>query len=493
MSRFFVACELGEERGRVMLGALHKDQLTLSEIHSFLNLPIEDRGTVLWDIDHLYQDILIGLRQVGAHDEPVESISCTSWPADYLLFHADASYIPPTFHHGDPRTSSVLKDISRKVPWESIYDETGVWNATNSTFFQLAAEKPRRLKRADHLMPVADGFNFLLSGAPCIELSSASTTQLFNSTTRGWSELLANVLRLPTKLLPPVVPAGTKLKRLRPEIAAATKLEDVQIIASCSNQLAASIVGLPAPDEEQWAFLRLGQKAVFGTELPEPLCSEASRALRFSNTFGYGGAVLFHKHTAGLRILEACRRFWAGADSGLDDGMLAHLAASAEPLEAFINLDDPRFASPADMPLKVRAYCKETGQPEPRKPGPIVRCVLESLALHYRKTLDELALLTGRDFTRLYLLGDSSNSLLTHFIANALQLPMVIVSSDAAVIGNLIVQAIAMGHIKTLDQARQIVRQSFKTETITPHAAAWTSAYERFVDLITVRAEATVG
>jgi rhamnulokinase len=339
-------------------------------------------------------------------------------------------------------------------------------------------------------MPVADGFNFLLSGAPCVEISAASATQLYNPAAKTWSELLVGALRLPPKLLPPVVPAGTKLKPLRPEIVAATGLEDAQIVASCSDEFAAALVALPVPHGAQWACLRLGQHAVIGTELAGPLISERSRELQLSHTVGYEGSVLLHKHTVGLWILEECRRFWAGTERGLDDQLLAHLTGGAPPLESLINLDDPRFATPGDMPLKIQAYCKETRQTVPRKPGAVARCVLESLALHYRRTLHEMASLTGRNFTRLFLLGDSSDHLLKHFIANALQLPVVIAPADATAIGNVIVQALAMGHIKSLDQARQIVRQSFKTEAILPHNAAWSSAYERLLELSAARPEA---
>jgi rhamnulokinase len=485
MSRHFVACDLGEERGRVMLGTLQQDNLTISEIRCFENLPIKDGKDVLWDIDRLYQDTLIGLREIGSHDEQVDGISCSSCAGAYLLFDSDASYIPPTYHRASPRAESGKKEVLAKAPWgeEFIYTETGVHNTTDSVLFQLGAEKSRRLKRADHLMPLADGFNFLLSGVPSVESSSASAMQLYNPAAKTWSELLVSLLGLPPKLLPAIVPAGTKLKPLRAEIASATRLEDAQIVASCSDEFAAALAGLPIQDGEQWACLRLGSNAVMGTPLTEPVINRRSRELQFSNTIGYQNAILFHKQTAGLWILEECRRFWADTDRGLDDGMLAHIASSAPPLESLIDLDDARFATPGDLPLKIQAYCKETGQPVPRKPGPVTRCVLESLALYYRKTLDQMANLAGRPIARMYLLGDSKNSLLNHFIANALQIPVVIVLADATAIGNVIVQAQALGHIKSLDQARQIIRQSSKTETIFPHVALWSSAYDRLMKL----------
>ena len=483
MNRFYVACDLGAEIGRVMLGTLHKDKLTVSEVRRFQNAPLREKNSVLWNIPQLYQEILAALREVSVYEEPVDSISCTSWGADYLLFEADGSLVTPTYHHSDPRSEAGMKEILSNVTLETIYEETGVHGAPTATLFQLGAEKSRRLKRG-RLLPIADGFNYLLSGVPRIEMSLASTTQLYNPVTRTWSDRLLKALRLPPELLPPVVPAGTKLGAIRPEILKETKLEEAQVVASCSHEVAAALVGLPASHGENWAFLRTGAWGILGTDLIGPIINEASREAKFSNETGYGGAVHFYRQVVGLWILEECKRYWKEKDRELYDDVLTHLAIAAEPFESLIDPADPRFSTPGDMPLKIQAFCRETDQAVPRKPGPILRCVLESLALSYRKSLEETEQLTGRKFTRLFLLNGSSSNLLYHFIANALQIPLVIAPAETTAIGNVIGQALALGHIESLDQARQIVQQSFKMETITPHAAVWNAAYDRLADLV---------
>ena len=482
MNRFYVTCDLGIESGRVLLSTLHKDKLTISEVRRFQNVPIAEKHSLQWNIPQLYQEILTGLREISVYEEPVDSISCSSWAGDYLLFESDGSLVSPTYHHRDPRTEAGMKEVLSKVPWETIYEETGGHQTTMNTLFQLGAEKPRRLKRT-RLLPIADGFNFLLSGVPRIEMSLASTTQLYNPVTRTWSDRLSKALRLPPELFAHVVPAGTKLGALRPEIMKETHLEDARVVASCSHEMAAALAGLPVDRNENWVFLRSGTWAVMGTSLIGPIINEASRESNFNNETGYGGSVHFYKHVVGLWILEECKRFWKEKDRELYDDVLTHLAIAASPFECLIDPADPRFLTPGDMPLKIQAFCRETNQAVPRKPGPILRCVLESLALQYRKTLQELEVLTGRKFTRLFLLNGSSSNLLFHFIANALQIPLVIAPADTTAIGNVIVQALALGHIDSLDNARELVRQSFKTETITPHAAVWNAAYDRLAEL----------
>ena len=358
-----------------------------------------------------------------------------------------------------------------------------MWPTPASTLFQLAAERPRRLDRAQYLLPVADAFNYLLSGVPRFELSQASATQLYNPVAHAWSNGLLRALELPARLLPPLVPAGTELGPLRPEIAGTSGLEDARVIASCSHETAAALAGLPISPGEDWAFLRLGPWTVMGTELTEPIITDASRALNFTNDAGYGGSVRFSKQTVGLWILEECRRFWKERDREIDDDLLMHLAGSSPPFDSLINPADPRFVEPGDMPLKIQAFCRETRQRVPRKPGPIIRCVMESLALQYRKTLLEIERLTGRQIARLYLLGGSSNALLNHFTANALRCSLVVGPADAAAIGNVIVQALALGHLESLEQAREVVRHSFKTETLIPYATEWDTAYDRLTRL----------
>ena len=493
MSRFYVACDLGEETGRVMLGTLHHEKLTLSEVHRFSNLPVREKDAVLWDAAQIYQEVLVGLREIGGYNEPVDSISCSAWAADYLLFHSDASFIPPTYNYRSAHTVEGREEILAKVNWESIYAETGVRDSQQSTLFQLGAEKSRQLRRADHLLPVADGFNFLLSGLPRVEMSSASATQLFNPCAKTWSARLINALKLSPKLLPALVAAGTKLKPLRPELVASTGLEDAHIIASCSHELAAALVGLPVSDNEQWAFLRLNGDAVIGAGLREPIITDESREANLSHTLGYGGAVYGHTETHGLRLLEECRQYWAAMDHALDDSSLAHLAATAAPLVSLVNLADARFNTPGDVVTKLQAYCRDTAQIVPRRPGAIYRCLMESLAFLYRRTLDDIARVTGREFTQIHLLGDSHDNILHHFIANALQLPVIAAPANATVIGNVLVQALALGRIKTLEEARQIAQKSFKSATIHPHpAATWAPVYERYLALTGTQAPAVL-
>jgi rhamnulokinase len=379
-----------------------------------------------------------------------------------------------------------MKKVFSKVPWETVYEETGVQQTPANTLFQLGAEKWLRLRRASHLLPVADAFNFLLAGVPRVEMSSASATQLYNPVTKAWSDRLLNAVGVPAKLMPPIVHAGTRIGELRPEIGKQTGLGEVSVVASCSNEIAAALVALPIHPGETWAYFQPGSVATIGTEVPIPLINDASRNLNLTNEAGYGGTVHLSKATAGIWILDECLRFWKQNEREMDIDLLMHLTGAVEPFECLIDPTEPRFLEPGDMPAKIQAYCKETEQPVPRKPGAITRCVLESLALLYRKAMREIEAFTASKISRLYILPGPSNIMLNHFTANALGVPAVFASPNAAAIGNVMVQALALGHIKTLEEARDIVRRSFKLEGIVPYASSWDAAYERFLALSAV-------
>jgi rhamnulokinase len=479
MSHFYVACDFGQDSGLVSLGALDGEKLSLSEIRRFSTTPLEQKGAYVWNVQEVYRETLKGLQSIGSYDEIVSGISCSADAADYMLFDRHGELVGPAYHHRDPRGQDGARKISKRISPELLYQATGIKAAAKTTLSQLGGEKALRLEQAAHLLPVADAFNFLLAGVARVEMSSASATQIFDPVKQMWSEEVVRNTRLPERLLPEIVAAGTELGALRREIGESTGLEGSRVLASCSHELAAALVALPVKPQENWAFLKTGGNGTMGTDLPFPLAHEGSYAHGFDNELGYDGSIRFSKSVPGLELLDACHDFWAREERAIEKNLLIHMAISAPALECLIDPADPRFASPENMPEKIQQFCRETNQPIPRKHGHIARCVLESLALHYRRVLDEINELTSSCVETLYFMGDSSNSLLNHFTANALQVPVVIAPDNCTAIGNIMVQAIALGHVSSLTEAREIVGKSFKTQTIVPHAKVWEAAYRR--------------
>jgi rhamnulokinase len=232
---------------------------------------------------------------------------------------------------------------------------------------------------------------------------------------------------------------------------------------------------------DNWAYLSSGTWSLMGVEAAEPVITEASRELAFTNEIGYGGVVRLQKNLVGLWIVQECRRHWAQAGREYDYATLTQLAAKAPPFVSLINPADPRFMSPGGMPGKIVAFCRETRQPPPADPGAFVRCALESLALIYRRTLEQIGQLTGHSIRRLHVVGGGGrNSLLNQFIANALGITVIAGPAEASAMGNLLIQAIALGQLPSLSAAREVVRHSMAIETVEPDSVEpWRAAYSR--------------
>jgi rhamnulokinase len=477
----YLACDLGAESGRLMLGTLHDGRLALEELHRFPNTPIRSDGSLRWNIPALFQELKTGLKKAAQRALPFAGLSTDSWGVDYLLFAPDGSLLEPTFHYRDPRTQKGVEAALAKVPWPRIFAQTGIQFMPLNTLFQLAAESPARLQRAGVLLGVGDGFNYLLSGVDKAEESMASTTQLYNPVAKAWSRELLDGLGLPPRLFPPIVPSGTVLGPLRADLARETGLAALPVIASCSHDTGAAVAAVPATGTG-WAYLSSGTWSLIGVETPQPIINELCRELNFTNEIGYGSSVRLLKNIVGLWIVQECRRAWAAAGQDHDYAALTQMAADAAPFAALINPADPRFVAPDGMPDRIAAFCRETGQAAPATPGAVIRCVLESLALLYRRTIEQVQQLTGAKIDRLHVGGGGSkNALLNQFTADALQMLVFAGPVEATAAGNVLVQAIALGHLPSLDAARSVVRNSSELRLFDPRgASAWDAAYKRF-------------
>jgi rhamnulokinase len=245
------------------------------------------------------------------------------------------------------------------------------------------------------------------------------------------------------------------------------------------------VAAVPADQSQGWAFLSSGTWSLLGVELDQPLMTDAARELNFTNEAGYGGTTRFLKNIIGLWILQECRRQWSEAGQHLEYDEISQLAEQAEPLRSLINPNDSRFLKPDGMPEKIAQFCRESSQPVPATPGQFARCILESLALLYHKNLDALEELTGQKIETLHIVGGGSNSLLLNqFAANATGRTVIAGPVEATAIGNLLIQAISLGDLKSLAELREVVRNSFEIKTYQPKQTIdWLAASVRFSKL----------
>jgi rhamnulokinase len=482
----YIACDLGAESGRVMLGRFEDGRLALEEMHRFPSAAVQVLGSLRWDVLRIFDELKIGLRKVAARHVPIASLSVDSWGVDYVLLNAVHPMLSPPFHYRDARTDLTYGRIREQIGSELIFAETGIQFMPINTIYHLASDvekSPALLDLADCFLTIGDYFNYLFSGVARVDESNASTTQLFNPRTRSWSRVLIQRCGFPPKIFPQLVAPGTVLGPLRPEVAGETGLKELQVVATCSHDTGAAVAAVPAQEGEDWAYLSSGTWSLLGLELLQPLISEKVREHNFTNEAGFGGTTRFLKNIVGLWILQESRREWARQGLDLDYATLTREAQNAEPFRSLIDPRATRFSKPGDMPQKIAAFCSESGQPVPETPGQFVRSIYESLALLYRVTLEEMEQLTGRTIRRLHIVGGGSQSaLLNQIAASATGRQVVAGPAEATAIGNVLIQAIALGHLESLADLRQVVRDSFTLQTFEPLAPEiWQPAYQRFI------------
>ncbi len=480
----YLACDLGAESGRVILGTLAAGKLSLRELHRFANTPVRENGSLHWNIPNLVVEIKEGLRKAAALGVELSGISTDSWGVDYILFDQSEAMMQPVYHYRDARSKRGVEVAFSKVTWETIFAETGIQYMPINTLFQLASEDPARLRQAKFILGVGDAVNFLLSGAAKIEASMASTFQLYNPRLSNWSERLVDGLDFPRTIFPSIVPSGSRLGTLRPELAAELGLRDLEVIATCSHDTGAAVAGIPASDEN-WAYLSSGTWSLMGVELSEPVINDKARELNFTNEIGYGDSVRLLKNISGLWLVQECRREWARRRKELDYTRLASMAEASEPFRSLIDPGAEEFLAPASMPGQIAAFCRRTGQSVPETEGQFVRCCLESLALLYRRTLRQIEQLTGRGTEVLHVVGGgSNNAFLNQLTANAVQRPVLAGPAEATASGNILIQAITLGHLGSLGEARAVAKNSTELLRFEPRdGKAWEKAFARFETL----------
>ena len=480
----YLACDLGADSGRLMLGSLEAGKISLQELHRFPNGPTKTNGALYWNIDGLFAELKIGLKKAAATQLPIASISTDSWGVDYVLYDERGLIMPPVWCYRDGRTALGIENVRDKVAWPIIYAITGIQFMAFNTIYQVASEPPERLQQAKQILLIGNAFNYFCSGVARNEVSSASTTQLYNPTYNRWSIRLFAALGLREGLFAPLCPSGTKLGPLKKSLATESGLPPIEVIATCSHDTGAAVAAIPASGGN-WAYLSSGTWSLMGVELPKPVINEQARSMGFTNEIGFGDTVRLLKNIIGLWIVQECRRQWAKEGAKYEFAELEKLAAAAPPFVSLINPDDARFLSPDNMPEKIADFCRETNQPVPASHGAYVRCIYESLALFYRSTLRKLERLTGKKIEKLHIVGGGSkDATLNQFAANALKIPVFAGPAECAALGNLLIQAITLGHVASHAAAREIVRNSFELKMFTPQdAEQWDAAATRFEKL----------
>ncbi len=485
----FLGLDLGAESGRAMLGQFDGQRLTLSECHRFPNITLTLPSGLHWDILNLWREMKVGLgKGIAVSQGHLASVGLDTWGVDFALLDRHDELLGLPHHYRDSRTEGLLDDAFQIVPQKEIFAQTGIQFMHINTLFQLLALRKAQsplLDIAETLLMIPDLFNFWLTGRKVSEFSVATTSQCYNPRTARWATTLLAKFDLPSRIFPDIVPTCTELGPLLPPLAEEVGGAALRVIAPACHDTGAAVAAVPAQGQN-FVYISSGTWSLMGLELPEPIINEQSLAANLTNEGGVHRTFRLLKNIMGLWLVQECRRTWARAGEDLSYADLTALAEQGVPFRTIIDPDYEGFLAPGDMPSRIRAYSQQTGQPVPDSKGAMLRCIFESLALKYRYLLEQLEALKGTALESINIVGGGAqNALLCQLTADACQRPVSAGPVEATAIGNIVTQAIALGHLSNLSEARDLIRHSFAGQTFEPRSdGSWEGAYERLLKMM---------
>jgi rhamnulokinase len=490
------AVDLGAQSGRVAVGRLDGERLSVVEVHRFPNVPVRVHGTLHWDVLRLYDGLLEGLRAaLQESGGPVDAVGVDTWGVDFALLDRSGRLVQDPVHHRDARSERGMRLVLERIPARELYERTGIQLMPINTVFQLAsmvAEDDPALDAAQTLLLVPDLLHYWLSGVVASERTNATTTACLDARSGDWAADLLARLGIPPDLFPELVAPATVLGPLRDDVAEETALRGTTVVAPATHDTASAVASVPFRRPGA-AYISAGTWSLVGLELSEPLIDDRSFAANLTNEGGVQGTLRVLRNVTGLWLLHECRRAWAleGVELSFDE--LVTMAGESPPHGSLIDPDDPSFAAPGDMPGRIRAFCVRTGQEAPETPGAIARCALESIAFSHRRAIDLLREAAGAGPPEIHVVGGGArNALLCRWTADATSLPVLAGPAEATVIGNLLVQALALGELGSLEEAREVVRASFAPTLYEPSEhSVWEEAYGRFEAIASANGRAT--
>ncbi len=484
----FLAFDLGASSGRAILGKLENNKLELQEVHRFRNQMTQIHGSYFWNIFNLFDELKTGLKKCIAEYkiQPV-SVGIDTWGVDYSLLSPEGTLVGLPFAYRDHRTDTAMDEFFKILPKKETYRLSGIQFMQFNTLFQLFASVRNNysgLHIANSLLFTPDVLNYFFTGIKKNEYTIASTSQLLKPGLPQWENRLFESAGIPEHLMEELIQPGTVIGNLLPEISEQTGSGEIQCIAVASHDTASAIVSVPA-EGNNWAYLSSGTWSLLGIESPVPMVTEQTLEMNFTNEGGVDRTTRFLKNIMGMWLIQECKRIW-DEEKEISWHEIVDLSNQAQPFKSLINPDDSSFLNPGNMPVSIRQFCDNTNQPVPQTKGEIARCIYDSLVLKYKFTIKQIETVTGNRIEKLHIIGGGANNeMMNQLTADATGIPVIAGPVEATAIGNIMMQAKAMGAVNTLSEIREIVRNSFKVVQYIPSPKLdWPAAYEKFISLI---------
>ncbi|MBC1553046.1 rhamnulokinase [Listeria booriae] len=460
-----VAVDVGASSGRLLLGELVDGKIALTEVHRFKNGFSQVDGVDLWDIDHIFTNILVGLEKLKQSGVASCTLGIDTWAVDYCLVGPGGKRLQEVVSYRDARTDQAMDAVLKRVPAADIYEKTGIQFLQFNSLYQLFVEDAELKRQAESVMMVPDYLGYLLTGQRVTEVTNASSTQMLNLCTREFDGELLDVVGLAAGQFASFAKPGQLLGKISRDLHEKYDLPDCDVVVVATHDTASAVLGAPGVGDD-WAFLSSGTWSLLGAELPNPINTREAFAANYTNEWGAYDTFRFLKNIMGLWLIQEVARM---QDYAYSYAELAELAAHEKPFAVLIPVDDNRFLNPENMIAEIQAYCAETNQEIPQTPGKLARVIYDSLAVQYALQIEQLQALTGKTIRHLHIIGGGANiAMLNQLTADLTGIMVHAGPTEATGLGNLAVQFIASGEARNMTEIREIIRQSVPITTYKP-------------------------
>ncbi|MBE6695217.1 MAG: rhamnulokinase [Ruminococcaceae bacterium] len=482
MAKKVLAFDFGASSGRAMLGEFDGKMINMTEIHRFSNDPVIVNGTMYWDALRLFHEVKQGIIK-ALQETKIDAIGIDTWGVDFGLLDKNGELLSTPVNYRDERTVGMPEEVSEIISAHDLYSRTGTQTMRINTIYQLYylfKYRPELMKLCDKILFMPDLFAYFLTGVKRAEETIASTSNFLDPYKKTWATDILEKIGIESRILPELIKPGEVYGMLSDELCTEFSCDKIPVIAVCTHDTASAVTAAPAKDD--FVYISCGTWSLFGTELKEPLINEQSEAIQYTNEGGHTSTTRFLKNIMGLWLIQESRRQWIKEGSPVTYADLEREALAAEPFKCFIDCDAPEFAIAGNIPKRVQKFCEVTGQYVPQTRGEIMRCIYQSLAMKYKLNFSMLRDISGKDFAQINMLGGGiKDTLLCRMTASSTGARVCAGPIEATVMGNIAVQLMALGEIKDVPEAREIIKNSVDFNTYEPeNADEWDKYYEEY-------------
>ena len=467
----FLAFDFGASSGRAILVKIEKDFIDIKEIHRFPNEPVFLGNKYVWDFPRLLNETKTALKKLVASGTKITSIGIDTWGVDYGLLDKDNNLIGMPMHYRDERNYEGVKEVEKKIDLESLYLRTGISNNTFNTAFQLVGDRLKRntiLENADSLLFMPDLFAYYLTNEKKNEFTIASTSGLLDMKNRTWDKELINTLGIPENIFNDIIEPGETYGYLTEEIMDETGMDKVPVIAIGGHDTASAVAGTPFKEKGN-AFLSSGTWSLLGLEIDSPIISEATFKAALTNEGGVGNKIRLLKNINGTWLLQQLRKNWCEFHEEIGFPDIIREAKKYEDCIFTVNTNDPRLMNTKNMIKSIKEYCIEHGQGEPTELGQIAMAIYNGLTSEYKATIEELEEISGREIPGINVVGGGiQDKFLCELTMKRTGKTLIAGPIEAAVLGNVMMQAIANKEIESIEEGRKLIFNAFSCEVYSP-------------------------